>query len=205
MPCSPYRCPRLDNLFIAFFHQLIFDIPQLTQFISRTPKFKTFGQARVVFTHRQVSVVLPRTFDGALELAVLCREPDWQLSSLAQVCRLSFPQALISTVKQLYIYLRIVFPHLYWQDDFESSQWLELFHQLTAVTDLFLSRESVPCVVPALQELVGERVPGVLPALQTFFLEESLTSGPVQEVIERFVTGRQLANHPITISRWERR
>ena len=104
--------PRMDNLFIAFFHQLIFDIPQLTQFVSRTPKFKTFGQACVVLTLRQVSVILPRTFDGTLELAILCREPDWQLSSLAQVCRLSFPKALISTVKQLYIYLRIVFPHL---------------------------------------------------------------------------------------------
>ena len=61
----------------------MFDIPQLTQFISRTPKFKTFGQARVIFSHRQVLVILPRTFDGALELAISCRQPDGQLSSLA--------------------------------------------------------------------------------------------------------------------------
>ena len=42
-------------------------------------------------------------------------------------------------------------------------------------------------------------------ALQTFFLEKPLTSGPVQEAIERFVAERQFANHPITISRWERK
>ena len=196
---------RLGNLFITFFHQLIFDIPQLTQFISRTPKFKTFGQARVVFSHRRALVILPWTFDGALELAISCRQPDWQLSSLARVCRFSFLQAVIPTVKQLHIHPRIVFPHLYWQDDFVSSQWLELFHPFTAVTDLYLSRESVPCVVPVLQKLVGERVTGVFPALQTFFLEKPLTSGPVQEAIERFVAERQFANHPITISRWERK
>ena len=32
--------PLLDKLDIIYFHQLIIDTPQLTQFISRSPKFK---------------------------------------------------------------------------------------------------------------------------------------------------------------------
>ena len=42
--------PLLANLSITFFHQLIFNTPHLTQFISRTPKFKAHDEARVVFS-----------------------------------------------------------------------------------------------------------------------------------------------------------
>jgi hypothetical protein len=188
------NAPLLDNLIITFFHQLVFDTPQLTQFISRTPKFKTHNEAHMVFSHRQVSVIFPQAFDGALELAISCRQPDWQLSSLAQ----SFPQALIPMVERLYI--RLGFPRLYRQDNIDSSQWLELFHPFTAVKHLYLSQESVPSITAVLQELVGERVTEVLPALQVLYLEKPLSSGPVQEAIGQFVAERQLAGHPIIIS-----
>ena len=89
-------------------------------------------------------------------------------------------------------------------DDIESSQWLELLHPFTAVKHLYISSKSMPSVAPALQELVAERVPvaEVLPALQTVFLEK-LPSRPVQKAIEKFITARQLARHPIGVSRWE--
>jgi hypothetical protein len=48
------------------------------------------------------------------------------------------------------------------------------FASITNVKNLHLSREFVPRITPALQELVGERVTEVLPALGTVFLEESL-------------------------------
>ena len=57
--------PLLGSLDIASFHQLIFDTPQLTQFISRTSKFKTCDNARVQFLSRGVQV---STSDGALVL-----------------------------------------------------------------------------------------------------------------------------------------
>ena len=91
-----------------------------------------------------------------------------------------------------------------WQDDIESSQWLELLHPFTSVKALYLSWEFVPRIAPTLQELVGERVVEVLPALQGLFIEELLPPGPVQEAIGKFVAARQLAGHPIAISRWEK-
>jgi hypothetical protein len=195
------NAPLLDNLVITFFHQLIFDTPHLAQFINRTPKFKAYDEARVVFSHWHVSITFPQTFDGTLELTVLCRQPDWQLSSLAHVCGLSFLQALIPTLERLYIELE--FSRLYWQDDIESSQWLELFHPFTAVKDLHLSHELVPRIAPVLQELVGERVTEVLPALQALFLEEPIPSGPVQEAIGQFVAARKLASHSVQSVRGE--
>jgi hypothetical protein len=137
-------------------------------------------------------------------MTISCSRPDWQLSSLAQVCGSFFPQALNPTVEHLYI-LEDRYSGLRWHGDIENSQWLELLHPFTAVKGLYISREFASRIAPVLQELVGEGTTGVLPALQTLFLEETLPSGHVQEAIGQFVAARQLAGHPISISRWERK
>ena len=199
--------PQLDKLVITFFNQLIFDTPQITQFIRRTPKFRGRDEARVVFSdsHVWVRFPFPQTSDGALELGISCSPSDWQLSCLAQVCGSSFPEALIPAVEHLYILKhRSSQSRLRWQDDIESSQWLELLHPFTAAKGLYISQEFAPRIAPALRELVGERATEVLPALQSLFLEETLPSEPVQETIGQFVSARQLASHPIAVSRWER-
>ena len=112
------NAPQLD-VAIFFFHQLIFDAPQLMQFISRTPKFKpeAHDEARVIFSAEcGVSVTLPHTYDGALRLGVSGTQSGWQLSSLAQLCSSSFPQALIHAVQHLYILVER-YTELSWQDD----------------------------------------------------------------------------------------
>jgi hypothetical protein len=196
------NAPLLAKLKITLFHQLLLDTPQFTQLIGRTPKV-TCNEARVVFSDWHVSVKLPQTSDNALEFGVSCRPSDWQLSSLAQVCSSSFPQALIPMVERLYIRRESL--QLDWQDDIENSQWLEFFYPFTGVKDLYISSEFAPRIAPALQELVGERALEVLPALQNIFLEEppSNSSGPVQGIIGKFVAARQLASQPIVVSRWE--
>jgi hypothetical protein len=193
--------PLLDNLKITFFHQLIFDTPHLAQFISRTPKLKAHDEAHVIFSDSDVWVTLP--FSRRLELRISCRQSDWQLSSLAQICSSSFPQALISTVEHLYV--QGVFSQPSWQDDMESGQWLELLYSFSTVKDLYLDREFASRIAPTLKELVGERVTEVLPALQSLFLEGLQLSGPDQEAIRPFIAARQRANHPVAISRWERK
>ena len=198
--------PLLESLQITFFHQLIFDTPQLVQFISRTPNHKAPIEARAIFSSGFVQVTLTRpgqTSPGGLELGFTSSQSDWQLSSLAQAFSSSIPQALISTVEQLYIYESgFLLPR--WQGDIEESQWLDVLNPFTAVKDLYLSQNFVPRIAPTLQELVGERVTEVLPALQSLFLEKLHPSGTVQEEIEKFVAERQLAEHPIAISLWER-
>jgi hypothetical protein len=191
--------PLLNKLKISFFHQLIFDTPQLAQFISRTPKFHAHNEALVEFYDENVSVTLRQIPDlnEMLSLVIPCRQSDWQLSSLAQLCSSSFHQALIPPVEHLHILeYNILRPQ--WQDDIEDSQWLELLRLFTAVKGLWISQEFVPRIAPALQELVGEGMTEVLPALQNLFLEEDLPSGPIQESIGQFVASRQLA---VTVSR----
>ena len=194
--------PLLNGLKIAFFHQLVFDTPQLAMFISRTPKFQTHDklEARVHFP--SFANVSFSTLDGRLSLAISCRELDWQLSSIAQVCQSSFPQALISTVETLYIdeYRYLIFDNRDY--NIESSQWLDVLHPFTAVKHLYISPNSTPGIATALQGLVAGTVAEVLPALETFFLE-TLPTKPIQEAIEKFAAARQLFSHPITVSRWD--
>jgi hypothetical protein len=195
-------CPLLDYLDISFFHQLIFDTPELTQFISRTPTLEEHDQARVDFSDC-VRVTFPKTSSSYqrwhLTLRILCRQPEWQLSSMAQICTSFFPQSFIHMVERLDIRERSQ-SKLEWQDDIEGSQWLELLHPFTGVKDLYLFKEFGPRIAPSLQELVGGRTTEVLPSLQSLFLEELPTPGPFKEAIGKFVAARQLSNHPVAVS-----
>ena len=186
--------PLLNKLDIFFLHQLIFDSPQLIQFISRIPRSKSKADDGMLLQFISSGVqVEPRNWEFTLR--ILCRPSDWQLSSLAQVLN----SGLFPAVKRLAIQeYRWSAPS--WQDDIEISQWLEVLHPLTAVKDLFISQGLTPHIAPTLQELVGGRVTEVLPALQALHLEETLSSGPVQESIGKWVAARQLAGCPVAVS-----
>ena len=197
--------PLLKRLDIMFFNQILFDTPQLVQFISRTPALKAPKTARVMFLDDATRVELSSGAFGYRDLSVgiLCQNSDWQVSALEQVCTSCLPP--LSTLEDLYIY-EDPFPHSEWQDNIENSLWLELFQPFTAVKNLYLSEEFEPRIIPSLQEVVGERMAEVLPTLQNIFLEglDSDTSGPVQRAIEQFVARRQ-ASQPMAVFHWDGR
>ena len=195
--------PLLDKLHITFFHQPIFNTAQLTQFISRTPKFETHDEIHVGFSDWRVSVTIPQASGGRLYLGILYGESYSKPLPMAQVCSSSFPQGLVSTVEHLYI-LEYGNSELTWQES-QDVRWLEFLHPYTAVKSLYISQELVPRIAPTFRGLARERVAEVLPGLQTLFLEEPFPSGPVQETIGQFVAARQLSSHPIAVSRWERK
>ena len=193
--------PLLKELWIKFFHQLIFDTPRLTQLIYCPPKIAAHGETHVNFSDSRVWVTTE--ISGlSLDFEIACSQSDWQLSSLAQVCSASFLRDLIPVVE--YLYFEDVYVLQRWQDDIEDGQWLELLQPFITVKELYISQEFVPRIVPALRELTGETVSEVLPALQILFLDDLHPSGPVQEAIGQFVAARQLAGHPVTVSHWER-
>ena len=66
---------------------------------------------------------------------------------------------------------------------------MDLSHPFMAVKQLYLSEQFAPRIAPALQNV---------------FLEGFQTSVPVHEGIARFISARQLVNHPVAISFWDR-
>jgi hypothetical protein len=198
------NAPLLNKLHITLFYQTSLDTPELTQFISRTPKFKAHDEARVFFSNREVSIRLPQSSDGVLELGMSsCGDLNSQLLGLAQFWNLSFP--LLTAVEHLYVVAEGFSP-MCWYGDTSTNLWLLFFLPFITVKSLYISREFAPNIAPALKRL-GGRVTEVLPALQCLFLEEPqpLPSGPVKEAIRQFVAARELANHPISVSRWKKR
>jgi hypothetical protein len=193
--------PQLSVLDITFFNQIDFDFPRLAQFINRTPTIRALDEAHVQFHDNGASVALPLGY-GSLLITISCREPDWQLSSIEQVCNSSLQP--LSTVEVLYI--KHKYSQLVWKNDaIENTLWLQLLLPFTAVKDLYVSREFAPGIAAALQELVGARITDVLPSLQNIFMEGlEPSSGPLRENIGRFVAARQLSDHPIAISVWHK-
>ena len=193
--------PLLKRLGITFFNQILFDTPQLIQFISRTSALRVHETARIIFEDDAATIELLSRGSGYSNIIVriLCETSDWQVSSLEQVCTWCLPP--LFTLEDLYI-SEDQYPRLDWQGNVEDTLWLELLQPFATVNTLYLSKEFGPRIMPSLQELVGERTAEVLPSLQNIFLEGLETSGPVQDGIQQFVATRQ-ASHPIAISSWD--
>ena len=191
--------PRLNYLETTLFNDIVFDTPQFAQFISRTPTMEGLEKAHVTFDGNAAAVELSSPTSGKhenLKVRIPCRELDWQVSSMEQVCTSCLPP--LPTL-DLHIYGN---PHYrqYWKGNIDNVLWLRLLHPFTSVKNLYLSEEIARRIVPALQDLIGERATEVLPTLENIFLEEGQRSGHVQEGIQQFVTMRQATNHHIAVS-----
>ena len=187
--------PLLDVIKIKFFNQLIFDVSELHQFISRTENLRALDTAHVNFHNNSVFLKLSQFDRTKFTLEISCCKLDWQLSSLTQVC--SSSRLLFAALEHLHI-RDYQYQRLYWENELENTQWLELFHRFSAVENLYLSKELAPRVAPALQELAREGVITVLPALRDLYLEGLRPWGPFQDAIGRFVAMRQLHGHPVS-------
>jgi hypothetical protein len=198
--------PQVHWLRIMYFNDIDFDTPELTQFISRTPALWVYDEARLVFHNREALVRLrphpEPPYDRTVDVQILCQVSNGQLSSLAQICASSL--RLLLTMENLYIH-DDPYSQVDWKDDIEDAEWLDLLHPFTAVKNLYLSERFAPRIAPALQELTGGRTTEVLPALQNVFLEGFQPSEPVQEGIARFISARQLTDHPVAVSVWDRK
>ena len=202
---SRIDAPRLYRLSTTFFNDINFGTPELDLFISRTPTFGAYNEAHLVFDSREALVRLqshPEPSDyGMVEVRILRRVPDRQLSSLAQICTMSLP--LLLTMENLYVNGNRYSP-LVWKDGIENSEWLDLLLPFTAVKNLYLSDPFSPLIAPVLKELSGGRTTRVLPALKKIHLEGFQPSEPVQEGIAQFVSARRLTDRPVAISVWDR-
>jgi hypothetical protein len=197
--------PQIYRLSTTFF--INFGTPELNQFISRTPILGAYDEARLIFLGHEGLVKLrqshPERRSGhrIVEVKILGQAPDQQLSNLAKICTLSL--RLLLRMENLYIDGNLHSP-LVWMRGIDSTEWLDVLLPFTAVKNLYLSKPFSPSIALALQELTGGRTTEVLPALQNVFLEGFQPSEPVHEGIAQFISVRQLTDHPVAISVWDR-
>jgi hypothetical protein len=195
--------PRVKNLDITFFEQIRFDTPQLFQFISRRPTLRApeMGCIKFDFITNIVKFRSRISDFGELKVEIPCTASEWQFLSLEQVCPSSLP--LVSTLKDLSIYEKMRKRYLPPHWHVANTLWLELLRPFAAVKNLYLSRNSVRRIAPALQELVGGRTTEVFPALENIILEGFWKSDPLHKGIEKFVAARRLIGHSVAVSALE--
>ena len=192
--------PQLVWLNAHFFMDLMFHIPQLHRFIARTENIRSLNPAKITFSSSIIKFVSgPRVRE--VELAISCKEPDWQASSMAQVCSQLSP--LLSQVEQLDIHEDSDSPGQARQGNgIDPAQWFELFHPFPALQQLHIYGDLKPLVARALKELPGERATQVLPTLRSLSFEGSSSSNSIQEDIQTFIVARQDSDYPINVH-WE--
>ena len=192
--------PQLNYMDITFFNQIDFDCPRLAQFINCTPAFGALNEAHVRFMDSSAGVTLQSPFEnGSLWVYISCTEPDWQLSSIEQVCNNSLPP--LPAVEDLYIEHR--YSELVWKDEaIENTLWLQLLLPFTTVKHLYLAKEFAPGVAAAMQELGEGRITEVLPNLQNIFVKGLEPWRSFQKQIGQFVATQQLLGRSIAISIW---
>lgn len=188
--------PLLNRVTFKFFNQLTFDNPQLSQFIDRTEILKSLNHGSIEF----LSDVVKTTFTslagrGKLELGISCCRPDWQVSSMAQLCA-QLP-ALTSRVEQLDVRKGCI-SRAKWPEDMESAQWLELFDPFIAVEKLSIMRLG-QLVVPALGELRGERASNILPAMRNLLFRGLEANSFIKGDLKPLVSARRSNNQPLSV------
>ena len=197
--------PRLNKLSITFFYDIILDTPQLVRFIGGVQTFLELKKAHLIISDGMAWIDFPSEASRyvGFKVEISCREFEWQILSLQQIC--SFCIYLFSELEDLYI-REETDSQPDWQDDIESTVWLELLHPFTAVKNLYLSEEFAPPIMHALQKLFWERTTEVLPNLRIIFLEalDPSIATSVQEDVNDFVIGREIIGRHIAVSRWDR-
>jgi hypothetical protein len=199
---SRFDAPGLKQLSIGLFNQVEFDTPQSIQFISRTPRLKAFEKAYLIFANDRAEVDLFSQTPGYGDVLVRvpCKELDWQISALEQLCTSCLPP--LDALEDLYIFER-QYLRIQWQDNIENALLLELLRPFTGVKNLYVCKGVAQRIWPALRELDEGRTTELFPALQNIFLEELQPTRPVQEDIGQFVARRQATGHSITVSYWK--
>ncbi|KAI0293317.1 hypothetical protein B0F90DRAFT_1928274 [Multifurca ochricompacta] len=191
--------PALDYFYVTLFNQLIFDVPQLHHFISRTEKLRGFDKATLKSFENGVSIAISQPVgtdtSGYLTLWIACKPLDWQVSSIAEICNQS--STLFSRVEELNIHGDDRQPAR--QEEIGIPEWLEFFRPFTAVRSLDVSEYLGPFVAHALEDASDGPVMEVLPALRLLRFWGSQKSAPV----EKFVTARQLPDQPTLDVRYE--
>ena len=192
--------PLFQHFTIVYFNQFCFQIPRLSQFISRTgsldiARFKharvEFGESHVCVSLHEEPVEPPESLDSRFALQISCQYLDWQLPHMTQV--LSQSSVVLSHVGDLSIDTRDLQPG--WRAEVELSDWVELLCPFIGVETMRVSKRLAGHVALALEDTTKEKAAEVLPSLHSLCLENQ-----PEESVEGYIGGRKTSGRPVKVS-----
>ena len=139
--------PRLRDIDITFFSQPTMDASQLGRFIERIEMQTSLSEADIQASAHAISISFKNPSTSTrLRLQISCKQLDWQLSCMAQVCDQFSPflfgvQHLVFNTNDLSS----------GQDDVDGEQWLQLVRSFGGARTLSIAGELSTGILCALR------------------------------------------------------
>ena len=205
---SRIDAPILEHL-AASFHRSVFDVPQLSQFISRTNLLSSLpNRTSIKFSYYQGLVIrhhfMPLELPPprkALSLTLSITKhwvwTDWIASEVLHICGQLSP--FTSSVERLCIEIQFI------SRDNDAEQWLELLGAFRSVQDLHLScwwwgHPPANLMQRALKESTKrEMTQEVLPVLRILRMNETRERECCFHGISAFVDARRRTGRPLVV------
>ena len=187
--------PHLRDIDITFFSQPTMDASQLGQFIERIGMKTALIEADIQAAVHAISIsFMTSSASTRLRLQIPCKQLDWQLSSMTQVCDQFSP--FLFGVQHLVFNMNDFSSE---QDDVDDEQWVQLIRSFGGTRTLSIAGEFTTRILCALQpadEGYPRNTP-VLPALRNLRVRKpGLLGWPFWDRAQTLVTSRGLSGHP---------
>ncbi|KAI0252975.1 hypothetical protein BJV78DRAFT_258988 [Lactifluus subvellereus] len=149
--------PHVREIYFILFHQLRYPIPRLSAFLRRTKRYG-FDGIRIHFDLQYAKISAVPAFSPStgekLIIRLPCNHPDFQVASIAQVCRALRPN--FANMEDLFIkYHQSQWP-AEWHGEVEPALWSELLAQFLNMKTLWLSSALVSEVTQAIRSSVQQ-------------------------------------------------
>ena len=192
--------PLLERLRVYFFNEPTYSIPHLQQILDTAGNLR-LKYARLTFYDDHVGMIAYPHKEAklyTLDMSLIGRNFDWQLNSLAQVCR------ILRTVLFEVEYLVLDYERntsLWWSTVAHRIHWRELLGTFDNAKTLYLRFWLVDQLASALHPGEEESSTELLPELQELsYLVETGTSTSL-DIFAGFLDERQRAGRPVTVVR----
>ena len=188
--------PHLKDIDITLFSQPTIDAQQLGRFIERIEMHTSFNYAEVENSAHAISITFTNSSASTRRLRsqISCKQLDWQLSSLSQVCN-SFSPFLFRNV-----IIKMVKPSS--GNDVDGEQWLELVRSFSGARGISVAGEVATDFFSALSPGDGGVIADttVLPALQILRVQmpESVNE-QFRDAVLLFITSRLRSGRPVEL------
>ena len=190
--------PALCKTTIRLFNEILFEIPQFSQFISRLNMLGPPTRALVTHSLDSVGIFFSqegKSSDENFLFETSCRRLDWQLSFVAQISSQLSP--FLSSVRLLGIQGVHKLPT--GEEDVDSTQWLEVFRPFNHVTRVnVFEKELVSGIVQAL--VAEDTGTEVFPELSTLHLSRPRRSLSVEKATGQFIAMRRLSGRTVHLT-----
>ena len=208
------NAPRLKDIEITLFSQPTMDAVQLGQFIQRTqihtPLTASGSYAIVEISSHAISISFterPGHFfsysnrlSTPLRLQISCKQLDWQLSCMAQICDQISPSLFhVNRLRIETAQLPDAWPDE--QVDADDEQWVDLLRSFkfgageTFWVDGKLAADIMCALGPA-----NEGNTAMLPSLRQFHIQNFIEmDGPSWNSVQSFITSRSISGRPVKV------